>query len=269
MQFGCNKSSYDSRDYKLNAQVVNNTKLPTEYVIPIKVNVKNQKSVWSCVAHAASSILEHHAKANETLSTNFIYGIQKKLFNHKVRGMTLRDACKIMADYGDMLESDCSGNTEVPNCFSIAEDAFDDDAKLQKASEYRISKYFLCLNNQHIKYALYKYGPVLAAMRWYDTYKVDKTGKLTGEKKGLGYGHAIMIYGYNEKGFLCQNSWGTYWGNGGRFILPYSIKLQEARGIVDWNGTTELKTPKTGTVANTAYKAWNAWVNTVAKVIYK
>ena len=38
--------------------------------------------------------------------------------------------------------------------------------------------------------------------------------------KSLG-GHAFAIVGYNEVGFLVQNSWGPDWGNGGFATLPY------------------------------------------------
>ena len=269
MQFGCKVSKYDSRDYKLKSDLVSKSSLPEEYIIPIDIDVKNQRGVSSCVAHATSSILEYHSKPRKKLSTNFIYGIQNELFNNSTKGMYLRDACKIAADYGDMLEEDCPGNNEIPECYSIAEGAIGDKDKLARASEYRIAKYFLCLTNNDIKYALYKHGPVLAAIKWYDTYKVNADGILEGEHKGNYGGHAVVVYGYNKDGFLCQNSWGKYWGNGGRFILPYSIKFKEARGFVDWNGEDELKKPSTGSLWNTIYKALNSLVNVLLKLFHK
>ena len=39
------------------------------------------------------------------------------------------------------------------------------------------------------------------------------------DAKGLG-GHAFAIVGYNEVGFLVQNSWGPEWGKGGFATLP-------------------------------------------------
>lgn len=269
MEFGCNVSKYDSRDYKLKTDIVSKSNLPEEFIIPINIDVKNQSNVSSCVAHATSSILEHHSKLQQKLSTNFIYGIQNKLFNSDTKGMCLREACKIAADYGDMLEEDCPGNTEVPECFSVAEEALSDTNKVARASEYRISKYYLCLTNDDIKYALYKHGPVLASIKWYKTYKVNSDGILEGEQKGKYGGHAVMVYGYNKDGFLCQNSWGKYWGKGGKFILPYSIKFREARGLVDWNGEDELKKPSTNGLWNIIYKMINGLANIVYKLIYK
>jgi Papain family cysteine protease len=39
-------------------------------------------------------------------------------------------------------------------------------------------------------------------------------------KQSLG-GHAFALVGYNERGFIVQNSWGTSWGASGFAILPY------------------------------------------------
>lgn len=36
-------------------------------------------------------------------------------------------------------------------------------------------------------------------------------------------GHAVMVVGYDDPSqrFLCQNSWGAFWGQGGHFTIPY------------------------------------------------
>ena len=268
MQFGCILSSYDSRDYKLKAGVAKNS-LPDTFTCQLKTEVKNQKRVCSCVAHAMSSILEHHAEPSTKLSTNFIYGIRKKLFNSDGYGMSLRDACKIAADYGDMLLDDCQGNNEVPDCQTIAAEAFLDQDKLNRAKDYRISKYFLCLSSNDIKYALVNYGPVLASLKWYNSWNISKDGQITGDSRGkFGY-HAVVIYGYDKDGFWCQNSWGKSWGKSGKFFVPNSIKFAEARGIVDWNGTDELKEPNPDGLLNLLYKGLNAFVNLIKKLIKK
>ena len=41
-------------------------------------------------------------------------------------------------------------------------------------------------------------------------------------------GHAFALVGYNEVGFLVQNSWGADWGNGGFATLPYEDWLDSA-----------------------------------------
>jgi hypothetical protein len=76
------------------------------------------------VAHATSSILEYYdmldGSTNRKLSTNFIYGLEKKLFGNDSKGMYLRNACEIVKDYGCPEESFCAGNKEVPEVNAIA-----------------------------------------------------------------------------------------------------------------------------------------------------
>ena len=66
----------DLRDYKVAAA---NTQFPERFSVPFLPDVKNQKNVGSCVAHATSSVLEYFNKMetgeNIPLSTDFIYGM--------------------------------------------------------------------------------------------------------------------------------------------------------------------------------------------------
>jgi C1A family cysteine protease len=53
---------------------------------------------------------------------------------------------------------------------------------------------------------------------------LTSTGALVKGVSLLG-GHAVPIIGYNDnmQAFLCENSWGTSWGNNGFFYIPYSV----------------------------------------------
>ena len=109
----------------------------------------------------------------------------------------------------------------------------------------------------------------LASMKWYNNYKVDKNGIISGESKGEYGNHAIVVYGYTPEGFWCQNSWGKTWGKGGRFFVPNSIKFNEARGVIDWNGSDDLKEPNPNGIFNLLYKGLNAFVNFIQKLFKK
>jgi hypothetical protein len=51
----------------------------------------------------------------------------------------------------------------------------------------------------------------------------DEYWRIPCQKAGLDDGgHAFVIVGYNEDGFLIQNSWGTGWGSAGYALLTYS-----------------------------------------------
>jgi len=259
MEYGCNLSPYDIRDYRVGS--CNEESIPLEFELDFSdVKIKNQKNVGSCVAHAMSTILEYHAKNRNVLSTNFIYGIRKRLFNHDGIGMYLRDACKIVTSYGDPIEEHCPGNTEIPKVYDIASETMDDEKAMKCAADFRTKYYYSCKNNDEIKHALINYGPILICIKWYKDYKVKNGVLVGGSTKEYSY-HALVIYGYNERGFLCQNSWGKLWGNGGRFILPYNIKITEARGLVDIENDEYVSPPKINKFLNMIYKAINFIIN--------
>ncbi len=49
-------------------------------------------------------------------------------------------------------------------------------------------------------------------------------------------GHAILCVGYNDatKRFLCRNSWGADWGQGGYFTIPYDYLLNQGLASDFW-----------------------------------
>ena len=260
---GCKAPKKDIRDYKL-SKAAYATRLPEEFTLTPTMKVKNQGGVCSCVAHATSSILEYHAqkqKSYDLLSTNFIYGAEYHLFAESDFGMHINNACKIVTRYGDVLETDCPGNTEVTEVNDIAKAVFDDEDKLQSAQRFRMKSYYSCNSIEKVKQAVYSHGPVLASIKWYNNFEPDEQYVLTGKEEGdFGY-HAIIIYGWTPEGFVCQNSWGKDWGKDGRFILPYSFKLAEAKGFIDVDEDSCLTKPPRNTIFDFFYKLINIIIN--------
>jgi hypothetical protein len=74
---------------------------------------------------------------------------------------------------------------------------------------------------------------VLASIKWYDKNELLPNGIIEfDETSPAGY-HAIMVYGWNKDGWLCQNSWGKDWNNGGTFIQKYNPGFREVWSFVD------------------------------------
>lgn len=238
--YGCNKSRKDIRDYKIKSSKLE-FKFPIFFELSDLPRVKNQLDVKSCVAHATSSILEYYANNNVDLSTDFLYGSEQILFNEHNEGMCIRNACEIVLKYGDVLEDDCKGNHEVPLCGENAAACYNNQTVMDRAKLFGVSSYYYCKSIEDIKYAIYNYGPVLAGVYWRNNYKFKKDGKtiVFDNKEDGGY-HAIMIYGWDEIGFLCQNSYGNTFGRHGRFTLPYSYSINEAVVFVDIDNDAEI-----------------------------
>lgn len=254
--FGALKSPFDARDYKL---VVSATEVfPDTFELP-KVTVKNQDNVGSCVAHASSSVVEYHHKRQHdekvVFSTEFIYGLRD--FGYYVgEGMFIRNALNTLRKYGDVPLTELKGNHDCPTSMENVNERFEE--LTEKAYPHRISSYFRVYDENAVKSALMNHGYVLVGMKWHEGAKLID-GVYTPTDKVSG-GHAIVIYGWNEKGWLCQNSWGGSWGNKGRFIIPFDFKFTEMWGITD-NITDNISKPKRGKFRDLFYKLYNAIVN--------
>ena len=252
------KDNYDARDYKIKTS----KDLPESYSCPSKVPVLNQGSKPTCVAHAASSVVAYHYKRQhdnqyKAFSTEFIYGIREDGY-YTGDGMRIRDALKTLTKHGCPFKTDCPGNNTVERAIDNVNKHIDKYKEL--AYPHRVSSYYRCETNDAIKTALVTDGPVLASMNTYDgativndTYTYDAT-------KDHGR-HCIMIYGYDERGWLIQNSWGKLYAGDGRFVMPYDFKFNEAWGVTDSIIEDNIKVPSTNKFMSTLYKLLNAVVN--------
>ncbi len=253
--FGVKAPKTDLRDYKVKAGKVDVESFELGELPPIK----NQRSVSSCAAHSSSSILEwfNSRETNEyrELSTGFIYGMQGVEFNRLDAGMYLRDVCKILHKYGDCLATTIPYNIEMPECYNRLKNDLNESVYAESAI-CRVESYAKCTTEEAVKYALMKYSPVLMSVKWYDKYTVDKDGIINFNTDSDNGYHAIMVYGFNERGWLCQNSWGRLWGNYGRFILPYECGFREAWSFVDAKND-DIHKPRRSSILDILYKIFN------------
>lgn len=232
--FGCKLSQVDLRDYTLNKFCTLSENLPEEFEVEMSHKIKNQETVSSCTSHALSTILEYHDHNIKTLSTNFLYGLQRYVYGEAGPGEKIRVALGIANKYGDPDKSLCDGNTEVDAVYRIAEASLENKEVVDDAYRHRIKSYVKLTSNRDIKFALMNYGPVIASVKWYSSYHFNKATSFVEPDKSSNFGyHAIVIYGWNSEGWLCQNSWGPYWGNRGLFKLKYDYGIVEAYSVVD------------------------------------
>ena len=222
-------SAKDIRDYRL-ATVASD--FPKEFELPMP-EVKNQGNVGSCVARSLAIVIEFYNKKQHNqdipMSVGYIYGNRASSL-HKGSGMITRDAIKDVCLEGDVIHSLFPVNKEVPDILESVKQNKEELAP--KAEPYRFTAYVKVETEEEIKTALMNGYPIVFAMQWKKQAKV-KDGVLTfgsDEKSG---GHCMVIYGWDERGWKFQNSWGKSWGEGGRAILPYDMKIREAYSIID------------------------------------
>lgn len=237
--YGLLDSPFDERDYTIK---IKNTKFPNTFQLKMPP-AKNQWMESTCVAFAGSSIIEYFFKKEndnyETIfSTEYIYGLGHQ--EQEGDGMYLRSMLNILLHNGDCIYPYCKGNNDwraaAVHVNQLTQKAHDN------AKQYCITAYFRLNSIEEIKYALMNYGPVVISMTWNKKYKLQNGMYVPTSEEEDGR-HAVVIYGWNEKGWLVQNSWGVFWGEKGRFQLPFDFKFHEAWGVSDNNENPELKKP--------------------------
>ena len=117
----------------------------------------------------------------------------------------------------------------------------------KEAYPNRISAYYGIHTDAELKYALYNNGPVIGGIKLYDGYHLDKSNKLCYNKSDIVEGHAIMIVGWTKDSWIIQNSWGSFWGDKGRFYIPFksgfSDLFYDIYGVTD--NINEVEVPVT------------------------
>nr|DAI72170.1 MAG TPA: peptidase [Bacteriophage sp.] len=224
-------SGIDVRDYKM-VCAVKEYDFPAEFELK-PVRVKNQGDVGSCVAHALSSIIEYYNSVQRNdpteMSIGYIYG-NRSNSEHKDSGMIMRDALDVVREFGDVPKECFPQNAETPAALMLyrrkAKELYD------VGRPNRISEYCRINTVSAAKLALSAGVPLLMAMEWYADMKLVD-GVLTTNYVGYEGGHCMFIYGWDERGWKIQNSWGEDWGNNGTFILPYELGMAECWAVMD------------------------------------
>lgn len=233
---GAGFSRPDLRDYKI-AQTSLYTDFPEEFELDYMPPVKNQGSVGSCVAQSIATCAEYfnwrqHDLTTE-LSAGYIYGNRVPPLGDGA-GMVTRYAINNYCADGTPYLSDFPLHCEVPEIISAV--AAQKDALHDKATNFRFTAYVSVATEQEIKTALMDGNPIIIAVEWQEDMKVVN-GKVHSDWKAPDGGHAMVLYGWNKDGWLIQNSWSIFWGNGGRAVWPYEYPIRELYAIIDTEDT--------------------------------
>lgn len=228
---GAINSPADARDYVAH---VDNTDFPEEFELKMP-EVKYQGSVGSCVAHAISSAIEYFAekelKQPVKISTGWIYGNRRDM-SYKGQGMVVREALLSVLHEGAVRYELLPENTEVP--YAIERVNVVHDHLVNDAAHFKLKEIAKITDNNTVKQYLINGAPVIVSMSWYNDMKVVNgimnTTQDDSNKKGS---HCMVIYGWDKNGWKIQNSWGTLWGDNGRFVYPYEYTVKEFWGITD------------------------------------
>ena len=174
--------------------------------------------------------------------------------------MVIRDALKTIQKYGDCYYADCPGNHDTADAMKNINEKVEEYRDL--AYPHRISSYYRVRTPEEIKTALMNHGPVVVSMTCKENaYIADDTYCYPQNAKNSGR-HCVLIVGWNENGWIIQNSWGALYAGDGYFTLPFDFKINEAWGTTDQKDDYSLlKRKARNKFMNKVYEIINRIVN--------
>jgi C1A family cysteine protease len=215
-------------------------------IIPALVDLRPQMppiyyqgGLGSCTANAIGAAVEYVRRKQAdpdpyTPARLFIY-YNERLLEGTVKqdsGAYIRDGFKAISRWGTVDETlwPYSDNKV------IAGRALPPFMKKPPSSVYKAARKDLAIsyegvpqNRTMIMIALTQGFPVVVGFSVYDSFEtpeVARTGimPMPGAAENLLGGHAVLVVGFDtEKGYwIVRNSWGTGWGEGGYFYMPFA-----------------------------------------------
>ena len=201
-----------------------------EYDRGIKTKTKAQHSCSACYAFAAVGAVQSQylIKYGKNVSFSEQQIIDCDELNYHCDGGNMKKAFTYLQNEGLMAEEDYPYISEAGEC------KYNENKALVKVKQFN----FVPKNEEEMKKALYKYGPLAGAIN----------GALTAFYSGGIYdpvideicpniiNHAVLIVGYGVDKFTgtkfwrIKNSWGTDWGEGG---FGGSLLLNHLDWVID------------------------------------
>ncbi len=208
----------------------------------IKLPVMNQGDTSACTGFALASVVNHLMRQRAAASTPpvspyMLYSMARRYDefpgSSEDTGSSLRGAMKGWYKHG-VCRQDLWDSYEMPPAATTPEkDWWQEAAHRPLGAYYRVDT--RSVTDMHV--ALNEVGILYASAICHDGWMKGMGAKTTGGSYWTipiqpagpdAGGHAFVIVGYNVRGFVIQNSWGTSWGTGGLALLTYEDWIENA-----------------------------------------
>jgi len=228
---GWKKDKRDERDH-LHKPTRKVSLLPDFFSLELYLpTVRDQGNLGSCTGFGIGGNLTGVAKKQEAFSEWFsptwIYNGGRKLAGDLPydTGCYPRDNFEFLREWSCLLEhfrpyKDTLDKTDPTSWLFDGVSVIPEAAKRPLISYTRITD-----GVDNICDALAAGNFVSIGSPWYESWMdTDSQGRLEENYDNVVGGHETLLYGYDRIGkfFYGQNSWGTSWGNRGRFLMPFS-----------------------------------------------
>ena len=237
--YGAIPDKYDSRDYK---KVYDPADIPPRHHYPLANadlrkyidQVYDQRNIESCTANALCSAyamdLKKQSKTSRRDHTRinpsrlFLYYNARKNPSHDT-GASIRDTIKALNRYGlcrAVLWPYYASRVSTEPSGECYDDARGNTLHRYERLNHDLQQFRACLKDN---------CPFVFGFKVYKSfYKAAICGEMpmptSAEKRREPEGsHAVVAVGYDDKRqrIIVLNSWGSIWGNGGYFFMPYNF----------------------------------------------
>jgi hypothetical protein len=183
----------DDRDYPLSALYASEGLTPTAalpacYAAPGMPPVLDQHATPMCVAYSSSAVKAWQDRRDQERLFDFDEPAFFAAIGGTAAGARVRDAMEWMRSAG----------------YPVV--GVGDPAHHKIAAYYAVP-----LDIATIKAAIHDLGPIVVSTPWYRSWFHPAAGVLPEPDVQVG-GHAIVAYGWDQRGLRLRNSWGSDWG---------------------------------------------------------
>jgi hypothetical protein len=240
---GALPSPSDPRDFLASA-FLSVTTYPAEVDWePHLTPVKNQAAFGACVAHAGAGQKEFYdvqeSPAGGDLSEQALYQWCKEIDGYpNVEGTTGRACMQVLQKRGIPEDKYWRYEARYPAQKSPLV-GIEENARKYRTSSYAA----VLLSPDAMRQALYMNGPVMIAVKVFDSFMATGTDGVVHAPSGSmrGY-HMMLAAGYSLSHIKAKNSWGLGFGKAGYVLMPWEVwgsMGTEAWSIVDMSNVTQ------------------------------
>lgn len=217
----------DKRDYKYNPN--NYPQMDVTDLRQFCSPVEDQGNLGSCTGQAIAGAIELLNKRNKMptdVSRLFIYYYERLILGtvNYDSGAYIRDGIKACSRNGAPLEKFwpylIQRFKSKPTQQAIR------DALSRKITLYeRVNDHNGCIDAINNGYPVIIGFHVYSSFESRDVYKTGMMPYPNLRKEKLLGGHAVLLVGYNKltQRYIARNSWGSNWGDGGYFYMPFEV----------------------------------------------
>jgi len=227
------KGPNDPRDYKSVRHLDAPADVPSSYELPFQIPIYDQLDLGSCTANSGCACYRFESAQ---LLGNFNFDPSRLFLYYNTRllegtenedsGAYIRDVFKALNKYGLAPEVDFPYHTQ-DFAKKPTTAAYSDGLKNLVVTYAAVQQVESVIKQTVLTGAAVSFGFNVYSSFMYGSWVYNDPAIMPIPKKSeslLG-GHAVTIIGWDDakKAFLIQNSWGTGWGNNGKFWMPYSF----------------------------------------------